>query len=106
MYLASNRWSSPRKATFARGNSHRRSANVTATSRSDAWTWIRGCDAGQQHVMVQRVRDRLQGVAKGDEIHHVVVLVRRSLHFGPHAIVVAMQGLANVPAVRDEVPHA
>ena len=57
----------------------------------------------QQHVVVQRVGDRLEGVTHRDEVDHILVLVERPGDFGPHAIVVAVQRLADVAVERDEV---
>ena len=60
----------------------------------------------QQHVMIERVGDRLERVAQSDEVDDVLVLVQRSFDLRPHAVVVAVQRLADVPVVRDEVRRA
>ena len=50
--------------------------------------------------------ERLQRVAQGDEIDHVLVLVQRPFHLDRDSVVVAVQGLANVAIVRDEMRSA
>ncbi len=61
---------------------------------------------GQQHAMIQRVDDLLQGVAHGDEVDDVLILAERSVHLGGHMVVVPMKPLAHVVAVGDEVRGA
>lgn len=57
-----------------------------------------------QHVVVEGIRQLAHDVLEGDEIENVIVLVERGFDFHGHAIVVAVQALTIVAAVRDEMP--
>ena len=91
-----------------RGKTQRRPSGVktASTSRSPAVTRISGCAGRQQDVVVELVGDRLQLVAEGDEVDHVLVFVERAFDFHGHAIVVAVQPLAHVAVERDEMGGA
>ena len=60
----------------------------------------------QQHPVIQLVEDRPQRPPQGDEIDDVAVLVQRPVYLGGHAVVVAVEPLADVALKRDEVPGA
>ena len=56
--------------------------------------------------MVQAVDDGLERALEPGEVEHVGVLVERALERGRHPVVVAVERLALVPVVGDEVPGA
>src|SRR5581483_560738 len=59
---------------------------------------------GQHHAMVQLVRDGFGAMLQGDEIENVLVFVQFALDLNGGAVVVAVQALALVALVADEVP--
>ena len=57
-------------------------------------------------MVVEFVRDFLRALLEGDEVEDVVVLLEHALDFDGGAVVVAVEPLALVAAVADEVPAA
>ena len=57
-------------------------------------------------MVIEGVDDFLQGVAQGDEVDDVVVLVERAVDLGVDVVVVAVNRLANVAGVGDEMGGA
>src|SRR5262249_39282677 len=60
----------------------------------------------QHHAVIQLVGNCLGAVLQRDEVEYVIVLVQRPLDLDGDAVVVAMQALALVAFVADEVPRA
>ena len=60
----------------------------------------------QENVVVELVGDRLQFVAEGNEVDHVLVFIQRAFDFDRGAIVVAVQPLADIAIEGDEVRGA
>ena len=56
--------------------------------------------------MIQLVRERLQLVAEGDEVDHVLIFVERTFDFDRDAVVVPVQPLAHIAIEGDEVRGA
>ena len=56
-----------------------------------------------EHVVIQLFDERLKGIAKGDEIDDITVLVERSLNLGLQTIIVSMQAFADIASEGNEM---
>jgi hypothetical protein len=81
-----------------------------ATSDSDLLRFYLNSDVSvprsQQHMMVEFIRDRLGEPFQRNEIEQIVVFIQVAFDFHRSAIVVAVQPLALVAFVADEVSAA
>jgi hypothetical protein len=57
-------------------------------------------------VVIQLVEYPAQRVSKSDEIDDILVFVERTVHVGRYAVIVAVETLAYVAAIRDEMRRA
>jgi len=57
----------------------------------------------QQNMMIELVGERLQFIAEGDEVDHILIFIEWSLNLDRDAVVMPMQSLAHIATKRDEV---